>query len=417
LLASYDGPNFQYQRSKPSGHQISLPKTGVFHRIPANELSPVVVLVWLPKMSCSLSDRRQLVPSGTQVKFCARFALAALLGTAMLAAPRLRAQSSDSQQNSQDVAEAARQERARKQQAAAERHVYTNDDLHHSKILTADDQARAAAAKEKQHPLTPTAQPEAQPLDANTVTPQEPLGDVARRYRNAKKISPFHLPTNQPELASPKIVSPIPELTPITPAKPQPPARNFVMVRPNAPASSVASPNAPTFPSARAHRIDPFVGRRTEPVAPSKSYERPVAPMVVAPHPSVASPARPAISHQLESQVVVQPGDTLWTISRQHLGRGTRWLELMAANPNLPDPARLVPGTVLSLPAKSTSAQRSRAPQTVTVTAGDTLTKLALTTYGHASYWHCIAQANPKLSNPDRLDVGQVLSLPASCQP
>src|SRR5690348_11725288 len=178
-------------------------------------------------MSCFLSDRRQLVPSGALANFCARFAFAALLGTAMLAgAPLLSAQSSDSQQASQDVAEAARQERARKQQAAGERHVHTNEDLRRSKILTPDDQSRAATAKEKRQQLAPAAQPETQPLDANSTTPQEPLGDVARRYRNAKKISPFHLPTNQPELASPRIVSPIPELKPVIPAQPQPPARN-----------------------------------------------------------------------------------------------------------------------------------------------------------------------------------------------
>ncbi|HET9801923.1 MAG TPA: hypothetical protein VFP96_01680, partial [Candidatus Acidoferrum sp.] len=281
-------------------------------------------------MSCFLSDRRQLVPSGALANFCARFAFAALLGTAMLAgAPLLSAQSSDSQQASQDVAEAARQERARKQQAAGERHVYTNEDLRRSKILTPDDQSRAATAKEKRQQLAPAAQPETQPLDANSTTPQEPLGDVARRYRNAKKISPFHLPTNQPELASPRIVSPIPELKPVIPAQPQPPARNFVVVKPNAPASHMASPNAPVFPSARTHRINPFVGRRAEPIAPSYSYSRPFGPASVAPHPNPSSPIRSKVSPETKSQVIVQPGDTLWNLSRRHLGRGTRWLELM----------------------------------------------------------------------------------------
>lgn len=370
------------------------------------------------RMSCFLSDRRQLVPSGTQPKFYARFAFAALLGTAMLAgAPLLGAQSSDSQQDSQDVTEAARQARARKKQAAGGIHVYTNEDLRRSKILTPDDQARAAAAKEKQQQLTPSVQPETQPLDANSTTPQEPLGDVARRYRNAKKISPFHLPTNQPELASPKIVSPILELEPVIPTQPQPPARNFVVVKPNAPAARVASPNAPVFPSARTHRINPFVGLRTEPVAPSYSYSRPIAPSVAAPNAVPLHAFHPAKAPESKMQVVVQPGDTLWNLSRQHLGRGTRWLELMAVNPNLPDPARLVPGTVLSLPAKATTAHSAGTKTAITVQSGDTLTKLALATYGHASYWSCIAQANPALADPDRLTIGQVLTLPASCRP
>ncbi len=384
--------------------------------MPVNELSPVAVPGLVAEMSGSLSIRRELALSSAAGVPCARFAFSFVLAAVMFAgAPLLSAQSSDSGQNSQDVAEAARQARARKQQAAGEKHVYTNEDLRRSKILTPDDQARAAAAKEKQQQLTPSAQPDAQPLDANSATQQEPLGDVARRYRNAKKISPFHLPTNQPELASPKIVAPIPELKPFLPAQPQPPARNFVVVNPNSPTSRMVSPKAPVFPSGRSHRIDPFFGRRTQPVAPSNSYSRPVAPAIVAPRANVTNPPRPAVSSIPKSQVIVQPGDSLWSISRQHLGRGTRWLELMAANPNVPDPTRLVPGTVLSLPTKVTSARANPGTKTVTVRSGDTLTKLALATYGHASYWTCIAEANPTLANPNHLAIGQMLAIPASC--
>lgn len=326
----------------------------------------------------------------------------------------LHAQSADSQQDSQDAAEAARKARARKQRAATERHVYTNEDLRRSRILTPEDQSRATAAKEKQQ-VTPSPKPETQPLDANSATPQEPLGDVARRYRNAKKISPFHLPTNQPELASPKNVAPIPELKPIAPVQPQPPARDFALAKPLAPTAGSSVPSAPVFPSSRAHRIDPFVGRRIEPLPPSNSYARSLAPAIVPPRPRTFAAVRPTISPETRSQVIVQPGDTLWAISYQHLGRGSRWLELMAANPNLPDPGRLVPGTVLSLPAKTTSSRSNHVAPTVTVQAGDTLSKLAFAAFGHASYWSCIAHANPTLSNPHRLAIGQSLTIPSSC--
>ncbi|GAC1634916.1 MAG: hypothetical protein NVS9B14_11530 [Candidatus Acidiferrum sp.] len=342
-------------------------------------------------------------------------ALAVLFLSSCFSAPQLSAQSSDSQQNSQDVAEAARQTRARKQQASGERHVYTNEDLHRSKILMPDDETRTAAAKEKLRTPAPGAPPEVQPLNANSATPQESLGDVARRFRNAKKVSPFHLPTNQPELASPKIAAPIPELALIDPSRPQPPARDFAIAKPIAPTARTASPAVPVFPTARAHRIDPFVGRHMAPLAPNKSFARSVAPTIAAPR--ATSPVRPAISSAPRTQVVVQPGDTLWTISRQHLGRGTRWLELMVANPNLPDPGRLAPGTVLALPAPSTVRRSTQGTNTVVVHVGDTLSKLALDAYGRASYWSCIAAANPVLSNPDRLAVGQVLSLPSSCKP
>src|SRR5215475_2331844 len=145
-------------------------------------------------MSSSLSHRRQIVPSG---------ALAALfLSSAFFfGAPQLRVQSDESQSSSQDVAEAARQERARKQDSS-KKHVYSNEDLRRSKILTQEDQTRAAAnRKQSPAPSAPTTQQNAEPLDANSNTPQEPLGDIARRYRdarrNAEKNSPFHLPAQQ----------------------------------------------------------------------------------------------------------------------------------------------------------------------------------------------------------------------------
>ena len=87
----------------------------------------------------------------------------------------------------------------------------------------------------------------------------------------------------------------------------------------------------------------------------------------------------------------------------------------MAANPALSDPTHLVPGTTLTLPARIAAHRPSAA--FVTVKPGDSLSKIALVTYGHSSYWPCIAQANPTLSNPNRLSVGQSLTLPSSCTP
>ncbi|HLK05431.1 MAG TPA: LysM peptidoglycan-binding domain-containing protein [Candidatus Acidoferrum sp.] len=364
----------------------------------------------------TLSTRSQLAPLGVKPFAFARFAVAIFASSILLVnAPQLRAQSSDSQQDSQDVADAARQARARKQQASG-RHVYTNEDLRREKILTPDDRSRAAAAKQNSQPLPAVAQPSTQSLDANSALPQEPLGDVARRYQAAKKVSPFHLPANRPQFASPKIVAPVPELKPMPLRQPQPPARNFDPSKPALPLSRGSSPHAPVLPSARAQRIDPFVGRRSaQPTAPVVPTVRPSAPSIA------ASPSASAVNSSRtpsgDSRVIVQPGDTLWTLSRQHLGRGTRWLELMAVNPDLPDPTRLVPGTALTLPAKNLSARRTVPAHTVTVQGGDSLSKLALAAYGRASYWPCIAQANPMLTNPHLLAVGQQVTLPASCTP
>ena len=367
---------------------------------------------WLPKMYVAPSIRRgNALPNALPAIF-ARIAFPIFLGSILLAgAPQLRAQSDDSQQSSQDVAEAARQARARKQHA---KHVYTNEDLRRAKILTPEDESRAAAANHKDStaPVSPTA-PEAQPLDANSTTPQEPLGSVARRYRNAKKISPFHLPSNQTELAAPKLVAPLVEpslgLRSPSPSRPE----NFAPARPFAPLSRSVAPYAPTLPYPRGSRINPFVGRRAQPSPPAMTMLRPVDPhatprlnSIPAPLPRSSSPA---------SRIVVQPGDTLWNLSRQHLGRGTRWLELLAANPSLNDPMRLVPGTPLTLPSKIATHRRSVG--SITVQPGDSLSRIALTAYGHASYWSCLASANSSIANPNQLRIGQVLVLPASCTP
>jgi nucleoid-associated protein YgaU len=52
--------------------------------------------------------------------------------------------------------------------------------------------------------------------------------------------------------------------------------------------------------------------------------------------------------------------------------------------------------------------------QTYTVQAGDTLSHIAQRHYGKASRWHAIFDANrDQLDNPDLIQPGQVLTLPA----
>ena len=372
-------------------------------------------------MCTAPSIRREDAPLSAARAVSSRFAVALFLSSVSLfGAQQLRAQSDDSQ-NNQDVAEAARQERARKQDSS-KKHIYTNEDLRRGKILTPKDQTRAAA-KRKQ-PISPTTNPDAEPLDANSNTPQESLGDVARRYRNARRnsenTSPFHLPPQQPELAAPKIFAPTPELKPNMQPQPQPPARNFPAVKPFAPISRIPTFTRPSLPSSRPHRVDPFSRHRIERARPSTSGLRP-AESRTAVQPNLASPKSASLfrsrstSPTTAQSIIVREGDTLWTLSRQHLGHGTRWLELMAANPTVADPTHLMPGTALTLPPRSVT-HRVKA-QTITVQAGDSLSKIALARYEHAAAWPCIANANPALSNPHRLAVGQTLTLPSSCTP
>lgn len=52
-------------------------------------------------------------------------------------------------------------------------------------------------------------------------------------------------------------------------------------------------------------------------------------------------------------------------------------------------------------------------PQSYTVVAGDSLSKIAKRIYGDASKWHAIYDANrDKIKNPDLIYPGEVLTLP-----
>ena len=121
-------------------------------------------------------------------------------------------------QASQDVAEAARQERARQEQQKKQKHVYTDEDLRRAKILTLDDEARVEARRQQQ--AAPVEEQAQAPIDADGQLGQLPLGDIARRYRNAKLAAqtpgPFHLPFDEPVFAAPVIS--VPEVAPPRPA-------------------------------------------------------------------------------------------------------------------------------------------------------------------------------------------------------
>ena len=380
-------------------------------------------------------------------------------------------------QASQDVAEAARQERVRKDQAKKQKHVYTDEDLRRGKILTPEDEA-LVEAKRKQQPQPAEEQAQA-PIDADTGLAQLPLGDIARRYRNAKIAAqtpdPFHLPFDEPVFAAPVIS--VPDLEPprlaFVPAHP-----NVVRARPSpaavAPAVSSAAPLkgldpaislpkparpaqslSPAHPNlvpvhpnslvapaisrpAPLRRLDPFTRRLAPSAPPSVSRIAPSAPQPKAaptiapsaqalrvappiasstPKPGVtASIAPPPASAKASSPlhtVIIQPGDSLWKLAQQNLGRGSRWQELLGANPGIVDPKRIAAGTEIVVPAKVTGL---KSDLKVTVKQGDTLSSIARVTYGHAAAWRCIAQANPEIADANRIYEGQQLLLPFNCQ-
>src|SRR5215831_7864364 len=192
-------------------------------------------------------------PSGS-VRFCVPAFLIFSFAVLGAAPSHAQDQTQDQTQNQKDqgVAEAARQERARKEsQQKKSKHVYTADDLKRDHILTPEDRAQIEARKNPQPPA-PSAPDSLKPQDtldaaasrdrrspdrrrdvvdgatvaqdagaaaaqdASAASPSAnsenvPLGDVARRVRREKQSQQlqrsleFQLPfEDAPVLASPK---------------------------------------------------------------------------------------------------------------------------------------------------------------------------------------------------------------------
>jgi nucleoid-associated protein YgaU len=279
----------------------------------------------------------------------------------------------------QGLAEAARQERARKDnQQKPAKHVYTEEDLRRARILTPEDSARVEAKKRGQAP--PAAEKPAEAIEAQSAPQQLPLGDIARQFRKQKQArqpqqsAEFHLPFSNPPLAAP--IRPQPLLRPRS-------NRKDPFLRPPILRLSISS-NASLTPS-------------PVPVAPS----RPVAP--------ISRPSTPPLY-----AITVQKGDSLWKLAQQNLGKGSRWPELLAVNPRIANPGQIKVGAQIFLPARySARGGVSR----ISVRKGDTLSQLAQTHFGRAAYLPCIARANQAIQDANRIYEGQELILPASCGP
>src|SRR5215470_2758559 len=262
-----------------------------------------------------------------------------------VAPSRAQKQSQDQTQNQKDqsVAEAARQERARKEnQQKKSRHVYTADDLKRDHILTPEDRAQLEARKNQQLSAPANTQ-QAQETVAGSATTQEvsgstaapdanvgtpattsekvPLGDVARRFRKEKqsqqlqRSAEFHLPfADAPVLASPK-----------APAQPLVPP--LVTVPPTV-VNSAPRVVAPLRPFVKR---SPFERPRVLPLPPTATSPREVAParpeprVLPAPPPARALPAPSTFGKFIV--VTVKPGDSLWKFAASHLGDGRRWQE------------------------------------------------------------------------------------------
>ncbi|RBM17401.1 transcriptional regulator [Prauserella sp. PE36] len=125
-------------------------------------------------------------------------------------------------------------------------------------------------------------------------------------------------------------------------------------------------------------------------------------------------------------------GDTLWDLAERHLGRGTRYHEIMRLNPVLlaDRPGDLEPGWTLLFPPDAVALPRpaeitTASGRTVTVEPTDTLSAIAERELGDPDAWHPIFDLNAgrtqpdgrALRHPDQILPGWHLVLPAQAAP
>ncbi len=109
--------------------------------------------------------------------------------------------------------------------------------------------------------------------------------------------------------------------------------------------------------------------------------------------------------------VVVRRGDSLWKLAAQYLGDGARWHAILAANPQLSDPNLIQVGQQLALP----HAAPAESAGAYKIARGDSMWKLAQNHLGSGFAWNCVAQVNPHITNANRIYPGQKLNIPAAC--
>jgi nucleoid-associated protein YgaU len=264
---------------------------------------------------------------------------------------------------------------------------------------------------------------------ARHMTPAQPAAPVVRTapsHLSTLSVAPSKPAAPGPDFSVMPSPAPAVHVAPAQPAAPvvrTAPARpSTLSVAPSKPAAptpdfGVMPSPAPTVHATPAQPVAPVVHPTpskpsTLGVAPSQPAAPviPVAPSQPAAPAHAAAPAGPAKLNVL----TVQPGDSLWKLAQQNLGGGLRWHDLLAANPAIVDPNHIVAGSQIFLPSV---ASRFRTATRILVQKGDTLSGIAQTQFGHASYWSCIAQANPTIQNASLIFEGQSLLLPASCKP
>jgi LysM repeat protein len=348
-------------------------------------------------------------------------------------------------QQDQSVAEAARQERARKQELQKRaKHVYTEEDLKHPNILTPEDRAQIEAKRNEcsqKNSCSPvsTQNPPAS-LDANSETPQAMLGDVARQLRKQKELrarkpkqsEAFHLPFSTPALASP-ILPGRPAIRP--PAQPVPHPKTPSNIFRRDPFSAV-----PIRPQVRRPEIQPSVREGIRPEVPEDIHPSRRENVRRAVHPKPSGEVHPKVREEILPMVRPNGHPDFSTDVRPTLPAHGRLiapaLPKISSRPVTPSiliqpkhppvPSTLKQSNIFAEPAAPASRVRPLKAQpavrpattatqkTVSVESGDSLWKLAEENLGHGKRWPELLAANPSIVNPNQIGAGTQLHLPSA---
>jgi len=320
---------------------------------------------------------------------------------------------SQTQDQEQSVAEVARQERTRKQnQQKKTRHVYTTEDLKRERILTLEDHAEFEARKNQQ-PAAPAGPQKLQNGASGTTIAQD--AHAASPSANSAdallgEIARRLRREKESQQLQRSAEFPLPFADAPVLDSPKAPAQHLLPPVTVAPPTVVVPAPRVVAPWRPFVKRSPFERPLVLP-APPALFPAPHTPRVRGTQPPARVAPSPTISGKL-TMVAVKPGDSLWKLAASHLGDGHRWQELLRLNPGLGNPELLEVGSQIVVPA---SLAASRAVTQYTVRHGDTLWTIAQTQLGHGTAWSCIAHANPDLRDENVIQEGQVLLLPTSC--
>ncbi len=205
----------------------------------------------------------------------------------------------------------------------------------------------AATAKPVPNPgpvPTPPAQSLSEIIPTTISLHQMPLGDIAPYYRAQKRLTleleEAEALSNQASPSSASSISP----TPISASTTSPPSM---------PSADLGTPNTSPSPYPLTLAATPLASMKPPPPRARKSHSSPTMPKAHHPiaHPTTArtlAGRTRSVTGQTAS-IRITSGDTLWQLARHYLGSATRWPELLALNPTIQNPKRLQVGTQLAL--------------------------------------------------------------------